>query len=96
LGIQHCGYCLPCLIRRGAILRGFGPGGDSTKYTIDDLTARALDTLQSEGVQIRSFQLAIERLSARPTLAPSRRLAKPRSLAYIAVVSRKWPRCWPE
>jgi hypothetical protein len=70
LGTQHCGYCLPCLIRRAALLKGFGPGVDSTVYTIDDLAARALDTRQSEGVQVRSFQLAIERLRARPALAP--------------------------
>lgn len=70
LGTQHCGYCLPCLIRRAAILKGLGPGADSTVYTIDDLAARVLDTRQSEGVQVRSFQLAIERLRARPALAP--------------------------
>ena len=70
LGTQHCGYCLPCLIRRAALLKGFGPGADSTVYTIDDLTARVLDTRQSEGVQVRSFQLTIERLRARPALAP--------------------------
>lgn len=70
LSTQHCGYCLPCLIRRAAIVKGFGPGADPTVYTIDDLTARALDTRQSEGVQVRSFQLAIERLRARPALAP--------------------------
>lgn len=68
-GTQHCGYCLPCLIRRAALIKGFGLRGDLTTYTLDDLTARALDTLQSEGVQIRSFQLAIERLRARPALA---------------------------
>ena len=67
---QHCGYCLPCLIRRASLLKGFGPGADQTVYTIDDLTARPLDTRQSEGVQVRSFQLAIERLRARPSLAP--------------------------
>ncbi|NTV02988.1 MAG: hypothetical protein HGB04_09460 [Chlorobiaceae bacterium] len=70
LSTQHCGYCLPCLIRRAALLIGFGAGGDPTVYTIDNLTARALDTRQSEGVQIRSFQLAIERLRVRPALAP--------------------------
>ena len=69
LGTQHCGYCLPCLIRRASLLKGFGPGADPTVYTVDDLTARALDTRQSEGVQVRSFQLAIDRLRARPTLA---------------------------
>ncbi len=70
LGTQHCGYCLPCLIRRAALLKGFGAGGDPTVYTIADLAARVLDTRQSEGVQARSFQLAIERLRLRPDLAP--------------------------
>ena len=59
-----------CLIRRAALLKGLGPGADSTVYTLDDLAARILDTRQSEGVQVRSFQLAIERLRARPALAP--------------------------
>lgn len=70
LGTQHCGYCLPCLIRRAALVTGLRPDADPTVYTVEDLTARALDTRQSEGVQIRSFQLAIERLRARPALAP--------------------------
>jgi hypothetical protein len=70
LGMQHCGYCLPCLIRRAAIVKGLHPDLDPTVYTVNDLTARALDTRQSEGVQIRSFQLAVERLRDRPELAP--------------------------
>jgi hypothetical protein len=70
LGAQHCGYCLPCLIRRAALDIGLRPDADPTVYTIDDLTARPLDTRQSEGMQIRSFQLAIERLRTRPGLAP--------------------------
>ena len=69
LGIQHCGYCLPCLIRRAALLTGLRPDPDPTVYTIDDLTARALDSRQSEGVQVRSFQLAIDRLRSMPALA---------------------------
>lgn len=69
LGIQHCGYCLPCLIRRAALVTGLYPDPDSTVYTLQDLTAAPLDTRQSEGVQIRSFQLAIERLRATPALA---------------------------
>ncbi len=68
LGIQHCGYCLPCLIRRAALVAGLHPDPDPTVYTLDNLTARTLDTRQSEGIQIRSFQLAIERLRARPGL----------------------------
>jgi hypothetical protein len=70
LGTQHCGYCLPCLIRRAALVAGLHPDPDPTTYTVDDLKTRALDTRQSEGVQIRSFQLAIERLRVRPALAP--------------------------
>lgn len=70
LGTQHCGYCLPCLIRRAALASGLRPHADPTCYTVADLTARALDTRQSEGIQIRSFQLAIERLRASPGLAP--------------------------
>lgn len=69
LSTQHCGYCLPCLIRRAALVTGLSPDHDPTVYTIDDLAARALDTRESEGVQVRSFQLAIERLRARPDLA---------------------------
>ncbi|TIQ75319.1 MAG: hypothetical protein E5X64_38665, partial [Mesorhizobium sp.] len=34
LGTQHCGYCLPCLIRRASLLKGFGPGADPTVYTV--------------------------------------------------------------
>jgi hypothetical protein len=71
LGTQHCGYCLPCLIRRAALSAGLRPDADPTVYTVDDLTAHILDTRQSEGVQVRSFQLAIERLRTRPGLASS-------------------------
>lgn len=66
-GIEHCGYCLPCLIRRASIRTGLG--SDPTTYTIADLTARVLNTRQAEGQQVRSFQIAIERLKRRPQLA---------------------------
>ncbi|MEX0975387.1 MAG: Qat anti-phage system QueC-like protein QatC [Bacillota bacterium] len=68
-GPQHCGYCVPCLIRRAAIDAGLGRGSDTIRYTIADLTARPLDTGQAKGQSIRSFQLAIERLRSRPDLA---------------------------
>lgn len=69
LGTQHCGYCLPCLIRRASLVTGLSPDPDPTTYTVDDLTAHPLNTHESEGVQVRSFQLAIERLRRRPELA---------------------------
>jgi hypothetical protein len=60
----HCGYCLPCLIRRASLA-----GIDTTTYTLDDLKAAPLDTRHAEGRQVRSFQLAIDRLAKRPSLA---------------------------
>lgn len=60
----HCGYCLPCLIRRAALR-----GKDQTVYGMPDLKAAAWDTKKAEGQQIRSFQIAVARLSKRPELA---------------------------
>jgi hypothetical protein len=68
-GIEHCGYCLPCLIRRAAIDSAFGVGHDPTVYTIADLQAQTLSTHRSVGQQVRSFQYAIERLRSRPALS---------------------------
>lgn len=68
-GIEHCGYCLPCLIRRAALDAAWGPGRDSTVYAVPDLRAHPLDTRESIGTQVRSFQVAIERLRGRPDLA---------------------------
>lgn len=68
-GIQHCGYCLPCLIRRAALHYGLGRRADTTTYTIPDLAANMLDTHQSEGQQVRSFQVAIDRLQREPASA---------------------------
>ncbi len=86
----HCGYCLPCLIRRASLAKG-----DITTYGVPDLRAKALDTTQAEGVQARSFQLAIERLKARPELAhllihkPGPLSDDPSRLADLAGVYRR-------
>ena len=66
LGTGHCGFCLPCLIRRAALL----DTRDGTMYALSDLTARELDTREAQGQQIRSCQYAIEKIRRRPTLAP--------------------------
>lgn len=60
----HCGYCLPCLIRRASL-----KGIDTTTYDLADLHASKLNTKTAEGRQVRSFQVAIERLRQRPDLA---------------------------
>jgi hypothetical protein len=62
----HCGYCLPCLIRRASLRHGLD--SDPTPYMLD-VTSRTLDTQQAEGLQVRSFQYAIERLRRKPQLA---------------------------
>jgi|APEBP8051073178_1049388.scaffolds.fasta_scaffold01138_7 hypothetical protein len=82
-GIEHCGYCLPCLIRRAALNSAWGEGGDQTTYTVPDLRAKPLDTRESTGQQVRSFQYAIARLQGRPGLA-NLLIHKPGSLADSA------------
>ncbi|GJH37988.1 hypothetical protein CBA19CS91_34545 [Paraburkholderia hospita] len=79
-GIEQCGYCLPCLIRRAALTAAWGSGNDPTTYTVPDLHAQPLDTRQATGVQVRSFQYAIERLKDKPQLA-NLLIHKPGSLA---------------
>jgi len=65
--IEHCGYCVPCLIRRAAIAAALG--NDPTMYTLADLRAKGLNTVSSEGRQVRSFQLAVERVATHPEMA---------------------------
>ena len=64
----HCGYCVPCLIRRASISKAFG--ADATTYTLlPDLGSRSLDSTKAEGENIRSFQLMIHRLNKQPNVA---------------------------
>ena len=60
---EHCGYCLPCLIRRASLKN------DPTPYTLKNLNSQMLNSLLSEGQQVRSFQIAIKRLEENPALA---------------------------
>ena len=61
---KHCGRCVPCLIRRAAILEAWGD--DDTPYRIPDLCAQVLNTNRAKGKDIRSFQFALSRLSRKP------------------------------
>lgn len=61
---KHCGRCVPCLIRRAAILEAWGI--DETPYRISDLRRQPLNTNQAEGEHVRSFQLALSRLTRKP------------------------------
>lgn len=64
---KHCGRCVPCLIRRAAILEAWGV--DDTPYRIPDLRAQVLDTNKAEGEHVRSFQVALSRLVKQPERA---------------------------
>lgn len=88
-GIEHCGYCLPCLIRRAALDHAWGRGADGTSYTERDLRAHVLDTSQAIGEQVRSFQYAIARLEARPEIAGIL-VHKPGSLTDVAGDIEQW------
>jgi 7-cyano-7-deazaguanine synthase in queuosine biosynthesis len=61
---KNCGHCVPCLIRRAALVHGFGE--DDTEYQLEDLGAQVLDSRSAEGEHVRSFQLAISRLREKP------------------------------
>ena len=63
----HCGFCVPCLIRRAAIRSAFGT--DPTTYTIADLGAEPRNSWSTEGEHIRAFQMMAHRLSQRPEFA---------------------------
>lgn len=63
----HCGYCVPCLIRRAAILHAFG--NDPTTYTLASLTAQPLNARRAAGEGVRSFQMMAQRLAECPKLA---------------------------
>ena len=65
----HCGFCVPCLIRRAAILSAFQT--DPTTYTISDLEANPRNSRSPEGQHIRAFQMMIRRLARRPDIARS-------------------------
>ena len=72
---------MPCLIRRAALL-----GDDPTSYGVPNLRAGTLDTTQAEGQQVRSFQVAINRVAKRSNLAKIL-IHKPGSLADF---SNRW------
>lgn len=63
----HCGYCVPCIIRRAALLHGFGR--DNTPYVLANLSHQVLNTNKAEGAHVRSFQFAIARLAQAPERA---------------------------
>ena len=66
LSPQHCGYCVPCLIRRAAMHRAFGR--DGTVYTENSLHHMQSNNASGIGVQLRSFQYAIDHIKKHPNI----------------------------
>lgn len=65
---QHCGRCVPCLIRRAALAAGLD-SSDTTPYFLNDLHANVLDLRSADGKNIRSFMFAAENLRRAPAKA---------------------------
>lgn len=66
---QHCGYCVPCIIRRAAMNKAFEEEKDSTPYLVDSVSEIAANHAKGKGVQLRSFQIAINKIKRQPQLA---------------------------
>ncbi len=62
---NHCGHCLPCIIRRAAMHKAFDDF-DPSDYMDSNITV-LVNNRGSKGEQIRSFQYAIERLKKNPS-----------------------------
>lgn len=60
LSQQHCGYCVPCLIRRAAMHKAFGD--DGTVYTETSIYEMQNKNSEGIGIQLRSFQYAIDKI----------------------------------
>lgn len=62
--IQHCGHCVPCLIRRASLLKGLA--ADDTSYWLESLDGQDVDSTSAVGEHVRAFQFALARLAAEP------------------------------
>ncbi len=65
---KHCGYCVPCLIRRAAMHKAYGFDKDTTPYARKSVKELMEAHAKSRGAQLRSFQVAIKRIIDNPDL----------------------------
>jgi hypothetical protein len=65
--IDHCGTCIPCIIRRAAFAAS--PLSDPTGYRGMDIAPDSLDPSTTVGEQVRAFDVATGRLHINPSLA---------------------------
>lgn len=68
-GVQHCGYCVPCLIRRASLKRGLRRIPDPTTYSLQNIFDGIPDNRRARGQQLRSFQYALGRIRRNPGAA---------------------------
>lgn len=61
---NHCGHCLPCIIRRAAMHKAFDDF-DPSVY-MDSNVTEMVNNREAKGEQIRSLQYAIKRLKENP------------------------------
>lgn len=54
---QHCGYCVPCIIRRASMLKAKLPDGTPNI----DVRTQELDYKEDRGRDLRAFRMALER-----------------------------------
>lgn len=66
--LQHCGYCVPCIIRRAAMNRALSEDKDITPYTISSVPEIVANHAKGMGMQLRSFQVAINKIKSNPQL----------------------------
>lgn len=64
LSQQHCGYCVPCIIRRAAMHKAFK--SDSSLYTVTSISEMQRKNDIGTGIQLRSFQYAIDKIKKNP------------------------------
>ena len=65
--VDHCGTCVPCIIRRAAFRSS--PMADPTVYRTKKLPTHTSDASTAEAEQVRAFQYALRRLEGNPHAA---------------------------
>lgn len=59
-GINHCGYCVPCIIRQASLVNW---NYEDTTYYWKNIHERVLSSTRAEGDNVRSFQYALSKLN---------------------------------
>lgn len=60
----HCGHCVPCIVRRSAVYKGFSKKNEDTDYSHS--ISSLLNEKTSKNLQLKSFIYAIDRVKSKP------------------------------